>query len=81
MQSDFSGGNGNSSTDHAVIVGKITLWIIPTRWKVMDRESVAHEVTHYTQPGKSRTKKADEISLLDILEFLIVLFRIFRESD
>nr|VFK16288.1 MAG: hypothetical protein BECKLPF1236A_GA0070988_101427 [Candidatus Kentron sp. LPFa]VFK31639.1 MAG: hypothetical protein BECKLPF1236C_GA0070990_101448 [Candidatus Kentron sp. LPFa] len=33
------------------------------------------------QPGKSETKKVDEISLLWILGFLIILFRIFRESD
>nr|VFK15367.1 MAG: hypothetical protein BECKLPF1236A_GA0070988_101242 [Candidatus Kentron sp. LPFa]VFK29980.1 MAG: hypothetical protein BECKLPF1236C_GA0070990_101002 [Candidatus Kentron sp. LPFa] len=34
------------------------------------------------QPGKSGTKKADEIyHFLSLSSFLIVLFRIFRESD
>nr|VFK20507.1 MAG: hypothetical protein BECKLPF1236B_GA0070989_12134 [Candidatus Kentron sp. LPFa] len=35
-----------------------------------------------TQPGKSRTNKADEIyRFLSFSSFLIVLFRIFRESE
>nr|VFK28713.1 MAG: hypothetical protein BECKMB1821G_GA0114241_10413 [Candidatus Kentron sp. MB]VFK33276.1 MAG: hypothetical protein BECKMB1821I_GA0114274_10435 [Candidatus Kentron sp. MB]VFK76077.1 MAG: hypothetical protein BECKMB1821H_GA0114242_10415 [Candidatus Kentron sp. MB] len=34
----------------------------------------------FPQSGKPETKKADETSRPDILEFLIVLFRIFRES-
>nr|VFK21533.1 MAG: hypothetical protein BECKLPF1236A_GA0070988_103073 [Candidatus Kentron sp. LPFa]VFK34900.1 MAG: hypothetical protein BECKLPF1236C_GA0070990_103103 [Candidatus Kentron sp. LPFa] len=36
----------------------------------------------FTQPGKSGTKKVDErYHFMSFSNFLIILFRIFRESD